>query len=70
MQLQLGSEQAERPRLAVIECVCVCVCVSEEGGIEAVCLFVSWCLCMSSPEHKYTPNQFKLGHLLTQSNVP
>lgn len=67
MQLQLGSVQAERPRLAVIECVrlClgVCVCGSE-------CMCVSLCLRMCSSEHKYTPNQFKLGHLFTQSNVP
>lgn len=67
MQLQLCSVQEERPRLAVI----VSECVRRDGCINmCMSLIVPACLCMCSPEHKYTPNQFKLGHLFTQSNVP
>ncbi len=44
------------------------VCVWEGGA--CINMRVSLCLHMCSSEHKYTPNQFKLGHLFTQSNVP
>lgn len=33
-------------------------------------LAVIVCIPVCTPEHQYAPNQFKLGHLFTQSNVP
>lgn len=55
MQLQLGSVRAERPRLAVIECVCVSwsVCVGVGVGASlnmcvSLCLRVSVCALLST----------------------
>lgn len=39
---------------------------SRKTSVSSDCVRIPVC----TPEHQYAPNQFELGHLFTQSNVP